>query len=139
MTGSYQHSIDAKGRLFIPAKLREELGAAFYLTVGGDPCLAVYSEEAWERFTAVLTAPPMTKEKRMRVRRVFASTVRCEPDAQGRILIPQQLRKYADLRKDVAVLGAYNRVELWNAERWAAESELTPENIGEVIDDSFGF
>lgn len=119
MTGQYQHSIDAKGRLFIPAKLREELGATFYVTIAGtDPCLAVYSEESWEKLTEKFDNLPYSKAKKA-IRTLYSNAAKCEPDAQGRILLPQKLRAYAGLTKDVVVAGVSKRAEIWNAEAWA--------------------
>ncbi len=129
MTGQYQHSIDAKGRLFIPAKLREELGDTFYVTMGMDGCLSVYSDASWAKFTEKFESLPYTKTKSMRA--LFANAAKCEPDAQGRILIPAKLRAYAALEKDVVVIGVSNRAEIWNAERWQAveDEELDPAKL----------
>lgn len=116
MTGQYSHNIDAKGRLFIPAKLREELGEKFHVTIGQDHCLSVYSDESWERLMKKLEDMPYSKIKGLRV--MFANTTDCEPDAQGRILIPAALRKYAMLTKEVVITGSFGRVEIWDAQRW---------------------
>ena len=121
MTGQNTHSIDAKGRLFIPAKLREELGDVFHVTIGQDHCLSVYSDAAWSAFQDRLNEMSYSQVKKLRA--VFANTADCQPDAQGRILIPAKLRAYAELDKDVVVIGSFNRVEIWNAERWAALEE----------------
>ena len=135
MTGQYQHSIDAKGRLFIPAKLREELGETFYVTMGMDGCLSVYSDVSWARFTEKFESLPYTKTKSMRV--LFANAAKCEPDAQGRILIPGKLRNYAKLQKDVVVIGVSNRAEIWNAEQWMAmeDEELNPDNLAAAMEE----
>lgn len=117
MTGQYAHNIDAKGRLFIPAKLREELGNTFHVTVGQDRCLSVYSDESWNRFMDRLRELTYSEVKKLRP--VFANAADCEPDGQGRILIPAGLRQYADLEKEVVVIGSFDRVEIWNAARWA--------------------
>lgn len=117
MTGQYAHNIDAKGRLFIPAKLREELGATFHVTIGQDHCLSVYSDESWGAFMDELKTKSYSEVKRLRP--VFANAADCEPDGQGRILIPAKLRQYAALDKEVVVIGSFNRVEIWNAQRWA--------------------
>ena len=117
MTGQYAHNIDAKGRLFIPAKLREELGTTFHVTIGQDHCLSVYSEDSWKAFEERLKTMSYSQIKDLRT--VFANAADCEPDAQGRILIPAKLRGYADLKKEVVVIGSFDRVEIWNAERWA--------------------
>lgn len=135
MTGEYQHTIDAKGRLFIPAKLREELGEVFYLTIGMDSCLSIYSEQSWNGFTEKFESLPYTKTKAMRT--LFANAAKCELDTQGRILIPSKLRKYAGLKKDVVVIGVSTRAEIWDAEHWHAleEEELTPEKLSAVMEE----
>lgn len=135
MTGTYEHSIDAKGRLFIPAKLRGELGETFYLAVGVDACLAIYPQSTWDKITEKIAALPMSQSKTMRL--LFANAAKCEPDSQGRILLPQKLRAYAGLDKDVVIIGVSNRAEIWNAERWAAleAEELNPENLAAVMEE----
>ena len=121
MTGQYQHSIDAKGRLFIPAKLREELGDTFYVTISAtDRCLTVYSEAGWDKLTEQFESLPYSKARKV-IRLIFANAAKCEPDAQGRILLPQKLRDYADLKKEVVVAGLATRAEIWNAEKWTAQ------------------
>ena len=118
MTGQYAHSIDAKGRLFIPAALRRELGQTFHVTMGQDHCLSVYSDESWAAFMAKLKELSYNEVKKLRA--LFAYAADCEPDSQGRILIPAKLREYAGLTKEVVVVGSFDRVEIWSAERWAA-------------------
>ena len=127
MTGTYEHSIDAKGRLFIPARLREELGVTFYLAMGVDACLAIYPQASWDRFTEKFASLPMSQSKAMRP--LFANAAKCEPDSQGRIVIPQKLRRYAGLEKDAVIIGVHDRAEIWSAEEWRAqeEEEMTPE------------
>ena len=129
MTGTYEHTIDAKGRLFIPAKLREELGDTFYLAMGVDACLAIYPQETWERFTEKFASLPMSQSKAMRP--LFANASKCELDSQGRIVVPQKLRQYAALDKDVVIIGVNDRAEIWSAESWHAqeEEEMTPEKM----------
>ena len=129
MTGTYEPSIDAKGRLFIPAKLREELGVTFYLAMGVDECLAIYPQETWNRFTEKFASLPMSQSAAMRP--LFANASKCELDSQGRIVIPQKLRKYAGLEKDAVIIGVNDRAEIWSAETWNAreEEEMTPEKM----------
>ena len=129
MTGTYEHSIDAKRRLFIPAKLREELGVTFYLAMGVDECLAIYPQETWNRFTEKFASLPMSQSAAMRP--LFANASKCELDSQGRIVIPQKLRKYAGLEKDAVIIGVNDRAEIWSAETWNAreEEEMTPEKM----------
>ena len=135
MTGEYQHSLDNKGRLFIPAKLREELGDVFYLTLSMDRCLCAYSAENWKAFSDKVSAMPYVRQRKMRP--LFAHAARCELDSQGRALIPQGLRDYAGLEKNVTVVGCNNHAELWNSEAWAAvyEEETKPENIAAVMEE----
>lgn len=133
VTGTYEHSIDAKGRLFIPAKLREELGATCYLTMGIDACLAIYPQESWNVFTEKFASLPMSQSRLMRP--IFANAVKCEPDSQGRIVLPQRLRKYAGLEKDVVIIGVHNRAEIWAADTWyASEEEMTPEKMAALME-----
>ena len=117
MTGQYAHNIDAKGRLFIPAALRRELGQTFHVTVGQDHCLSVFSDESWAAFMDKLKELSYNEVKKLRA--LFAYAADCEPDAQGRILLPAKLREYAGLTKEVVVVGSFDRVEIWNAQRWA--------------------
>lgn len=117
MTGQYTHNIDAKGRLFIPAKLRESLGETFHVTMGQDHCLSIYSDDSWNVFMDKLRGLPYNEVKKLRG--LFAYACDCEPDAQGRILIPTKLREYAGLTKEVVVIGSFDRVEVWNADAWA--------------------
>ena len=86
MTGEYQHSLDSKGRIFIPAKLRDELGEIFYMTVSMDRCLCVYSAESWQLFSEKVSAMPYVRQRRMRP--LFAHAAKCELDSQGRTIIP---------------------------------------------------
>ena len=118
MFGKYKHSVDEKGRLFVPSKLREELGSTFYVTLGLDHCLSVYSDESWAAFMARLKELSYNEVKKLRA--LFAYAADCEPDSQGRILIPAKLREYAGLTKEVVVVGSFDRAEIWSAERWAA-------------------
>lgn len=135
MTGEYRHSLDSKGRVFIPAKLREELGDVFYITLSMERCLSVYSSENWQIFSDKVNAMPYVKQRRMRP--LFAHAAKCELDAQGRALIPQNLREYAGLEKNVTVVGCNNHAELWNSEAWEAvfAAETTPENIAAVMEE----
>ena len=135
MTGVYQHSLDAKGRLFIPAKLREELGDVFYVTLSMDKCLSAYSAENWQVFSDKVNAMPYVKQRKMRP--LFAYAAKCELDGQGRILLPQNLRDFAGLVKNVTVVGSNNHAEVWDSGSWNAiyEQETLPENIAAVMEE----
>ena len=118
-TGEYTHSLDAKGRVIMPAKFREELGESFMLTMGFDGCICVYSNDEWMLFAEKLrTLPEMRKEARQTIRHFVARAARCEVDKQGRILIPQKLREYAGLTKDIVFVGVLSKIEVWSRERW---------------------
>ena len=129
MTGIYQHTLDAKGRLFIPAKLREELGDTFYVTVSPEKCLSAYSQENWKGISEKAAA--MSNVQQRKVRPLFAYAARCELDGQGRILLPQHLREFAGLTKSVTVVGSNNHAEFWDSARWdeICPLEALPENI----------
>ncbi len=117
--GEYNHTIDAKGRLIIPTKFRELLGEEFVLTRGLDGCLSVYSMEEWTLFEKKLQALPLTNQNARKFSRFFvAGATVCELDKQGRILVPQSLREFAGLTKDVIVTGVLNRIEIWSKEKW---------------------
>ena len=135
VTGEYQHALDNKGRIFIPAKLREELGQVLYVTLSMDRCLSVYSEESWDSLTDKVNALPYVRQRKMRP--LFAHAVRCEMDAQGRILLPQNLREWAGFEKNVTVVGCNNHAELWDSDNWNAvlEIETSPENIAAVLEE----
>lgn len=135
MTGTYSHTIDVKGRLFIPAKLREDLGTVFYVTVAPDRCLSAYSSDSWDQFLEKFKAMPQTKKRKIRT--LFAHAAKCELDAQGRILLPLELREYAMLSKDITIIGAGDHAEIWDAACWAKESkeETTPENIAAALEE----
>lgn len=137
--GEYRHSIDDKGRLIIPARFRAELGEAFILTRGLDHCLFVYPMEEWRQIEAKLRTLPLTKaDARSFVRFFFSGAVECELDKQGRIMIPQNLREYAEIEKDVVAVGVSTRVELWSAGRWdkyVAEASESFDAIAESIVD----
>ena len=135
MTGEYQHSLDSKGRLFIPAKLREELGEIFFITLSFDRCLCAYSSENWQSFSDRVNAMSYVKQRKMRP--LFAYAARCELDSQGRTLIPQSLREYAGFTRNVTVVGCNNHAELWDSETWnsVSQAEMTPENIAAVMEE----
>ena len=135
MTGEYQHALDNKGRIFIPAKLRDEIGQAAYVTLSMDRCLSVYSEESWNSLIQKVNALPFVRQRKMRP--LFAHAVRCELDAQGRILLPQNLRDWAGLQKNATVVGCNNHAEIWDNDSWQSvlEVEMSPENIAAVLEE----
>ena len=117
--GEYNHTIDPKGRVIIPAKFRDTLGEQFVITKGLDGCLFVYDEQEWKAFEEKLKTLPITnKEARAFVRFFIAGAADVETDKQGRILIPVVLRDHAKLIKDVVLVGVGSRVEIWSKECW---------------------
>lgn len=125
-TGEYTHSVDEKGRLIMPAKFREQLGNSFYITKGLDGCLFVYSQEEWNNIEAAFRGTQLTsREARAFTRKFFAGACECEIDKQGRVLIPQNLREYASLEKDVVLAGVLTRIEIWSKSAYEAYDDET--------------
>ena len=118
--GEYNHTIDAKGRLIIPSRFRELLGEEFVLTRGLDGCLSIYPMDEWVAFEEKLRALPLTNKDARTFSRFFvAGATACQLDKQGRILVPQTLRQFAGLDKDVVLTGNLNRIEVWSKEKWS--------------------
>lgn len=135
LIGEYQHNLDAKGRAFIPARFREELGEHFIVTKGLDNCLFVYSLEEWSKLEEKIRSLPLSKARNLQ-RFFFAGASDLEADKQGRVLIPANLREYAFLQKDVMIIGASNRVEIWDRQRWNDIcGEITPQSVVEAMDE----
>ena len=140
--GEYSHSIDAKGRLIMPGKFREQLGDEFVVTKSPDKCLYVYTNEEWKNFEEKLATLPITnKGTRQFVRFFLAGAASCEVDKQGRILLPAVLREYAELDKEVVLAGTSKRIEIWNKDRYLADQKEYEDNIDEIASnmESFGF
>lgn len=117
--GEYQHSIDPKGRVAIPAKFRRGLENGLVVTSGLDSCLLIYSKDEWvNRAQKVLEHPVEQANSRAYHRFMFGSAMDAECDSQGRILISDRLRTYAGLKEKVVLVGLYNRIEVWDEERW---------------------
>ena len=128
LIGEYQHSVDTKGRLNFPAKLRESLGESFIITKGLDGCLAVYSQDEWQ--SEVDKYRGLTDKKGRALQRyIFSGAEKLEPDKQGRILIPSGLREFAGLDKNVVVVGVSVRVEIWDKQKWDESQTLTDEDV----------
>ena len=128
LIGEYEHSLDAKSRLTIPSKIREGIGEKFIITKGLDSCLFGFSQSEWTKFEEKLQSLPLTNKNARDFTRLFlAGATECELDRQGRFLIPANLKKYADFKKEVMVIGVGNRIELWDKEKW--EKYSSEENI----------
>lgn len=137
--GEYQHTIDEKGRMIIPAKFRDELGEHFVITRGLDNCLFVYPQSEWKLIEQKLKTLPFTRsDARAFTRFFFSGAIECELDKQGRVNIAANLRQYAELQKDCVVIGVSNRVEIWSKEKWEeyfSDSEASFNEIAEKIVD----
>lgn len=135
LIGEYQHSVDAKGRMIMPAKFREDLGEHFIITRGLDNCLFVYSLEEWEEIAKKLKTLPMSQARDIQ-RFFFSGACEVETDNQGRILIPANLREYANLSRDVVIAGSYSKVEIWDKQNWQeANSHITSEKAARIMDE----
>lgn len=128
LIGEYSHSLDVKGRLIMPAKLREDMGEKFIITTGLDGCLFGFSMIEWQKFEGKLKTLPITnKNARNFVRFFLSGATECELDKQGRFLIASKLREVANLDKDVTIIGAGTRIEIWNTKKW--EEQTSAENL----------
>ncbi|MBR1443024.1 MAG: division/cell wall cluster transcriptional repressor MraZ [Firmicutes bacterium] len=120
--GEYQHSLDAKGRIIVPSKFRDELGTCFFVTKGiADTykCIVVYTSEDWAKINEKLkNASSVDMDIAKLARFLFSGASECEPDKNGRITISQALREYAQIQKDVVTIGLSNRIEIWSKENW---------------------
>lgn len=135
--GEYHHTIDAKGRIIMPFKVRDDLGENFIVTRGLDGCLFIYPKEHWNTIINKYKELPDTKDKRQFMRIFLSGATICEYDKQGRINIPNPLIQYADLRKDCIIIGLDERLELWSKERWENFISDNEENLSEIADNLF--
>ena len=135
MIGNFEHKIDAKGRLFIPSSLREELGEVFFITISFENCLNAFSREGWKYFEENVNTMKISERHKMRP--VFSNASKCVLDSQGRFLIPQHLRDRIGLKKNVTVVGAGTFVQIWDSEAFKKidELETTPDNLAKVMDE----
>lgn len=122
LTGEYQHNMDPKGRVTVPSRFREDLGDKFYVCRGLDGCLFLLSQFQWDGLMKKVAAMPLSQGRGIQ-RYFFSGAADVEPDKQGRILIPPSLRQHAGLTRDVTVIGAGARAEIWDTARWNAYNE----------------
>ena len=135
--GEYNHTIDDKGRLIIPAKLRELLGEKFILTRGLDNCLFIYPKNEWENVINKYRSLPNTKDARNFMRFFLSGATEIEVDKQGRINISNPLIDYANLKKDCVIIGVNERLEIWDKESWDNFILENEDNISEIADKLF--
>ena len=135
LIGEFEHSLDVKGRLTMPAKIREDIGEKFIITKGLDGCLFGFSKQEWDNFEEKLKTLPLTnKNARDFVRFFLSGAIECEVDKQGRFLIVSNLREYDCLEKEAVITGVGTRIEIWNKEKWKAynsEENLSADQIAE--------
>ena len=135
LLGEYKHNLDPKGRVAIPAKFREELKAGAIITRGLDTCLFVFAAKEWESLAKKLIALPLAQaNSRAFARLMLAGASNVEVDSQGRVLIPDYLRKYAGLAREVVLTGLYNRAEIWDSERWSEYKQKTENSSDEIAE-----
>lgn len=140
LMGEYKHNLDAKGRLIMPAKFREELGDAFILTRGLDGCLFGYPMEQWEVLQEKLKQLPLAKkDARAFVRFFYSAAVEAEIDKQGRINIPNTLLEYAKIEKECRIVGVSDRIEIWGNDQWETFTESAEETFEDIAENMIDF
>ena len=136
LIGEYEHSLDAKGRIIMPSKFREDIGEKFIVTKGLDGCLFAFSLEEWKIFEQKLRALPISnKDARAFSRFFFAGAIDCELDKQGRFLISSNLREFAGFEKDAVIVGMDSRIEIWAKEKWEqADNDISADEIAQKME-----
>ena len=138
LTGEYLHSLDSKGRIIIPSKIRSELGDNIIITRGLDGCLFGYSKETWDDIIKELNTLSFTKKDARNFIRFFTSgAITLEFDKQGRINIPSYLLDYASLKEDVIIIGVINRIEIWNKDKWESFMKENVESLSDISENLF--
>lgn len=133
--GEYQHNIDQKGRLAVPAKFRAILTKGAVVTKGLDDCLSLYTKEEWAKMAPKLASLPIAKANaRAFARMMLAGAMDVEIDKQGRMLVPEYLRKYAGMKKQVVITGLYNRLEIWDETKWHKYKQGTETKSGDIAE-----
>lgn len=137
LIGEYNQNIDAKGRVNVPAKFRDDLGESFVISKGLDNCVYIYPKEEWKRFEQELCSVQPT-QRRMLHRFFFSGAEECGIDSQGRVVIPPKIREYAGLSKEIVVIGVSDKVEIWDRDKWEAYMDnpaFDAEEIAKVMED----
>ena len=135
--GQYNHTIDSKGRIIIPSKVRDNLGDEFVVTRGLDGCLFIYPRLEWQNIIQKYKELPDTKNRRHFMRIFLSGATTCEYDKQGRINIPGPLVEYAKLEKDCIIIGVDERLEVWSKERWESFIDENEDNLSDIADNLF--
>ena len=138
LSGEYRHSIDLKGRIIIPSKIRDEMGSKIVITRGLDGCLFGYSEKTWNSILEKLNTLPFTKRDARNFTRFMTSgAITLEFDRQGRVNIPSYLNEYANLLKDVVIIGVINRIEIWSKDNWESFMNNNIESLSDISENLF--
>jgi len=136
LLGEYYHNLDAKGRIIIPTKFRDDLGGTFVMSKGLDGCLYLHPLEEWEKFTAEIMNIRGSEGRKLN-RFFFSGSTECEIDSHGRVTVPPIFREYAALEKEAVIVGVSGRAEVWSLERWNSymdDPSLDPEEIANIMD-----
>jgi len=133
LTGKYEHNLDSKNRLFVPAKHRDILGESFMITCGSDRCLSVYSMEEWEKYTKKIEELPATQARAM-IRFIYSNAQTAQPDGQGRVVLTPDQIAYAQIEKGAVIIGSGNHAEIWSADNWQRQSDMmNPDDMTELM------
>lgn len=133
--GEYHHAIDEKGRLAIPVKFRSEMAKGGVVTRGLDNCLFVYTKQSWQELADRLSKLPLAKaNSRAFARLMLAGAMEVSVDGQGRVMVPEYLRKFASIKKTVVVAGLYNRIEVWDEKEWEKYRKGTETKSGDIAE-----
>lgn len=140
LIGEYSHNMDAKGRIIMPAKFRDEIGPVFVLTRGLDGCLFGYPMEQWEILQEKMKQLPLSKkDARSFVRFFYSAAIEAEVDKQGRINIPQTLKDYAKIEKECRIVGVSDRIEIWSNAKWEKFAEAAEESFEDIAENMIDF
>ena len=133
LTGKYNHSIDAKNRLIIPSKIKEQLGDTITILRGSDKCLTLYSAEEWENYARKISELPKTQVRAL-TRYLYSNSIEVQPDSQGRVMLPAEMVKYAEITKNIITVGCGKYAEIWSEEVWNEQNlDEAPEDFTSML------